>query len=87
MAQFYRKFIKDFANIAAPFNIFKNKNAKFEWTDACQRSFDILKQKLSQYPLLAFFDGKSKLKLEINTDASNAGIGGVLHQVSPASGL
>lgn len=87
MTQFYRKFIQDFASIAAPFNIFKNKNAKFEWTDACQRSFDILKQKLSQYPLLAFFDGKSKLKLKINTDASNAGIGGVLHQISPEGRL
>ncbi|CAF1231754.1 unnamed protein product [Adineta ricciae] len=82
MAQFYRRFIKDFASIAAPLNRFKIKNAKFLWTTECQRSFDILKQKLSQYPLLAFFDGQSPLKLKINTDASNAGIGGVLHQVT-----
>ncbi|CAF4527491.1 unnamed protein product, partial [Didymodactylos carnosus] len=83
MAQFYRRFIKDFASIAAPLNMFKNKNAKFEWTSKCQKSFDTLKQKLSQYPLLAFYNAKAKLKLKINTDASNTGIGGVLHQVNP----
>ncbi|CAF4939190.1 unnamed protein product, partial [Rotaria sp. Silwood1] len=82
MAQFYRRFIKDFASIAAPLNVFKTKNAKFEWTNECQKSFDTLKQKLSQYPLLAFYNDKSKLKLKINTDASNMGIGGVLHQVT-----
>ncbi|CAF1396852.1 unnamed protein product, partial [Didymodactylos carnosus] len=83
MAQFYRRFIKDFASIAAPLNMFKNKNATFQWTRECQQSFDTLKEKLSQYPLLAFYNGKSKLKVKINTDASNTGIGGVLHQVSP----
>ncbi|CAF2400326.1 unnamed protein product [Rotaria sp. Silwood2] len=82
MAQFYRRFIKDFASIAAPLNVFKTKNAKFVWTPECQKAFDMLKQKLSQYPLLAFYDGKSKLKLKISTDASNMGIGGVLHQVT-----
>jgi hypothetical protein len=83
MAQFYRRFIKDFASIAAPLNVFKTKNATFTWTDECQHSFDTLKQRLSQYPLLAFYNEKSKLKLKINTDASNAGIGGVIHQVTP----
>ncbi|CAF4422050.1 unnamed protein product, partial [Didymodactylos carnosus] len=63
--------------------MFKNKNVKFEWTPECEQSFNTLKQKLSQYPLLAFHDGKSKLKLKINTDASNVGIGGVLQQVTP----
>ncbi|CAF1172401.1 unnamed protein product, partial [Didymodactylos carnosus] len=67
MAQFYCRFIKDFSTIAAPLNMFKNKNVKFEWTPECEHSFNTLKQKLSQYPLLAFHDGKSKLKLKINT--------------------
>ena len=83
MAQFYRKFIKDFASIAAPLIAFKDKNIKFCWTDECQKSFDTLKQRLSQFPLLAFYTSNSKLKLKINTDASNAGIGGVLHQITP----
>lgn len=82
MAQFYRRFIADFSTIAAPLNVFKSKNAKFVWTTECQKSFDILRKKLSQYPLLGFYDPKSKLKLKINTDASNAGIGGVLHQIT-----
>jgi transposase InsO family protein len=81
MAQFYRRFIRDFSSIAAPLHRFKNKNVPFEWSNECQQSFDTLKQKLSQYPLLAFYDGKSPLKLKVNTDASNIGIGGVLHQM------
>ncbi|CAF1570065.1 unnamed protein product [Adineta ricciae] len=83
MAQFYRRFIKNFATVAAPFNAFKEKNARFVWTADCQKSFDTLKKTLAQYPLLWFYDGTSKLKLKINTDASNKGIGGVLHQVTP----
>ncbi|CAF4631383.1 unnamed protein product [Rotaria socialis] len=82
MAQFYRRSIKNFANIAAPLNVFKTKNVKFIWTKECQKSFDTLKKQLSQYPLLVFYGGKSKLKLKISTDASNMGIGGVLHQVN-----
>ncbi|CAF1305554.1 unnamed protein product [Didymodactylos carnosus] len=65
---------------SAPLNAFKNKNATFDWTQ-CQNAFDILKQRLSQYPLLAFDDGKSKLTLKLNTDAFNCSLGGVLHQV------
>lgn len=82
MAQFYRRFIKDFATIAAPLNTFKNKHASFVWSAACQTSFDQIKRELSKYPLLAFYNGKSHLKLKISTDASNVGIGGVLHQVN-----
>lgn len=82
MAQFYRRFIKDFATIAAPLTAFKVKDAKFLWTPQCQQAFDTLKTQLSQYPLLAFYDGKSDLRLKINTDASNIGIGGVLQQTA-----
>lgn len=83
LAQFYRRFIKNFASIAAPLNVFKITDAQFVWTDACQQAFDELKRQLSQYPLLAFYDDRSALTLRINTDASNVGIGGVLHQVTP----
>ncbi|CAF1478176.1 unnamed protein product [Didymodactylos carnosus] len=80
MAQFYRRFIPKFSNIAAPLNVFKNKNAKFVWTEECQLAYDTLKNKLSQYPLLAYHDGRSPLKLSI--DASGYGIGGVLHKIT-----
>ncbi|CAF0991120.1 unnamed protein product [Didymodactylos carnosus] len=38
MAQFYRRFIKDFSTIAAPLNMFKNKNIKFDWTPECEQA-------------------------------------------------
>ncbi|CAF1247124.1 unnamed protein product [Didymodactylos carnosus] len=81
MAQFYRCFIPKFSTIAAALNVFKNKNVAFAWAKECQESFDTLKHKLSQYPLLTFDDRKSKLTLKLNTDALNVGLGSVLHQV------
>ncbi|CAF1357989.1 unnamed protein product, partial [Didymodactylos carnosus] len=52
----------------------------FTWTTQCQIAFETLTSKLSQYPLLAFPDGHSKLQL--STDASDVGIGGVLNQIT-----
>ncbi|CAF1174211.1 unnamed protein product, partial [Didymodactylos carnosus] len=89
LAQFYRRFIPQFATIAAPLHEFKkNEFGKkrhgptndFTWTTECQIAFETLKSKLSQYPLLTFPDGHSKLQLSI--DARDVGIGGVLNQIT-----
>ncbi|RVW70394.1 Retrovirus-related Pol polyprotein from transposon 17.6 [Vitis vinifera] len=50
-AGFYRRFIKDFSKIAKPLCELLVKDAKFEWDDKCQRSFELLKQFLHQHPL------------------------------------
>ena len=39
---FYRQFIRHFSEIAKPLNDLLKKDWKFEWTEACQNSFDEL---------------------------------------------
>ncbi|XP_015057509.1 uncharacterized protein LOC107003724 [Solanum pennellii] len=40
---YYRRFVEKFASISAPLKRLTQKAAKFQWTDACERSFQLLK--------------------------------------------
>ena len=56
----------------------KKKDAKFEWTSGCQKSFELLKETLCGEPVLKYAD---TIKLYIlYTDASKYGWAGVLTQ-------
>ena len=53
--------------VASPLHALTRKNVQFEWTTECQRSFDQLKQRLIEAPLLAYPDFSQSFMLE--TDA------------------
>ena len=53
LAGYYRRFVKDFSLVAKPLTNLLKKNVAFQWTDACQRSFDELKHRLTSAPILA----------------------------------
>eukprot|EP00731_Ephydatia_muelleri_P028380 Em0020g24a len=82
LANYYRRFIKEFADIAKPLQRLVEKNSLFEWTDACQNAFTHLRQCLVTAPVLAFPDYEQPFLLD--TDASDVGIGAVLSQISDA---
>lgn len=78
LANYYRKFIKSFADIARPLTLLTRRSYKFEWNGVHQNAFDELKSKLVTYPVLRHFD--PNLPTEIHTDASDYGIGAIILQ-------
>ncbi|KAL4153953.1 hypothetical protein QTP88_001786 [Uroleucon formosanum] len=78
LAGYYRKFVKDFSQISKPLTTLLKKEARFEWTDLCQHSFETLKGVLTTEPLLQHPDFSQPFL--ITTDASNSAIGAVLSQ-------
>ena len=79
LCSYYRRFIKNFANIAAPLHKLTHKDVRFKWTVECETAFQELKNKLTSVDVLAFPDFSEPFILD--ADASDQGIGGVLSQV------
>jgi len=75
---FYRKFIKDYAEITLPINQLVKKNTKFIWTEEAQKSFDKLKKKFEEKLILITSDPTKPFK--IFADALNHVTGAVLTQ-------
>ena len=79
LANYYRRFIQGFAQIAKPLHRLTEKNTPFKWTSECQDAFETLRCKLVTAPVLSFPDCSKTFILD--TDASDVGIGAVLSQV------
>jgi hypothetical protein len=47
LAGYYRRFIKGFSKISKPMAMFLEKDKKYEWTSACEASFQELKKRLT----------------------------------------
>ena len=75
---YYRKFIKDFADISRPLDGLR-KADQFRWDNDCQEAFDKLRNALSSDDLLAYprFDRE----FIVTCDASSVAIGGVVSQI------
>jgi len=43
LANYYRRFIKDFAQVARPMNMLTRKDVKWKWGSEQQKAFDELK--------------------------------------------
>jgi len=78
LCSYYRRFVRGFANVAAPLHRLTENNRVFLWTSECDVAFHRLKQVLSQAPVLAYPTSEGAFVLD--TDASNTGIGAVLSQ-------
>ena len=79
LANYYRKFVKDFAKIAGPLHELTKKGLKFQWTNECQAAFDLLKTALTQAPILAYPD--FTLPFDLYVDASDDALDMVLGQI------
>ena len=73
---FYRRFIRNFSELAKPLNDLTKKDKEFTWTIECQNAFDHLKKKFTEEPVLKLPD---QLKpFEIECDASKYTSGAIL---------
>jgi hypothetical protein len=53
LASFYRKFIRDFSELYAPMmDTVKKWHKSFKWIEEAERSFNILKEKITERPIL-----------------------------------
>eukprot|EP00731_Ephydatia_muelleri_P001970 Em0001g1970a len=77
---YYRRFIPDFASLAAPLTDLTRKCApmRVSWSNECEQAFKSLKGCLCSDPVLRSPNFEKQFILQ--TDASNRGIGAVLNQ-------
>jgi len=76
LANYYRRFIKDFAKIARPMNMLTWKDEKWRWEEAQQKAFEELKRIFTSKLVLAAPDLDKEFRME--ADTSNYATGGVL---------
>nr|GEU43447.1 putative reverse transcriptase domain-containing protein [Tanacetum cinerariifolium] len=67
LAGCYRRFIKDFSKIAKSLTILTQKDKKFVWGKDQEMTFQILKQKLFEAPILALPEGNNDFVVYCDT--------------------
>ncbi|XP_070010335.1 uncharacterized mitochondrial protein AtMg00860-like [Nicotiana sylvestris] len=64
LAGYYRRFVEEFCTLASPLTKLKQKAVKFQWSDACERSFQELKSRLTTAPVLTMPEGKANVVVD-----------------------
>ncbi|WMV18891.1 hypothetical protein MTR67_012276, partial [Solanum verrucosum] len=78
LASYYRRFVEGFSSIASPLTTLTQKKDKFNWSESCERSFQLLKDTLTSAPVLTLLEGTEGFV--VYCDASRIGLGCVLMQ-------
>jgi hypothetical protein len=77
-ANFYRRFIQNFSQLARPLHDLTKKDTTFVWGSAQQFAFEQLKAAFTSESILAMWSADRETRLEV--DASGYATGGVLSQ-------
>ena len=77
-ANFFRRFVKQYAFISRPLEELTGRYSKFTWTSTHQLAFEKLRDALVTAPVLKLADVSKPFR--VMTDASDLAIGGVLLQ-------
>ncbi|KAL0162278.1 hypothetical protein M9458_041674, partial [Cirrhinus mrigala] len=83
-ANFYRRYIRNFGQIAAPLTALTSTKVSFRWNQEAQVAFDTLKSHFISAPVLLVSD--PELQYIVEFDASDVRVGAVLSQSSPCDG-
>jgi transposase InsO family protein len=84
-ANFYRRFIKGFSDLARPLTQLTKKGVPFAWTEETETAFNDLKTRFITAPVLGQFDPEAETVLE--ADSSGWAIGGSLSQYDASQNL
>ena len=76
LTNYYRRFIKDFAKIAAPLHVLVRKDQKWKWEQEQEEAFGRLKRAFTTESVLAIPDINREIRVEV--DASDYATEGVL---------
>jgi len=76
LANYYRRFIENFARIAALLHMLVRKEQKWKWEREQEEVFEKLKTVFTTKPILAILDINREIRVE--ADASDYATGGVL---------
>ena len=80
LGSYYRRFVKDFATLVRPMVELTKKGKKFIWSTDCEESFEKLEKELTSSHIMGYpLNDAGEFILDV--DASDLGIGGILHQV------
>jgi len=66
LANYYRRFIKDFAKIATPLHILVRKEQKWKWKKEQEKAFGKLKAVFTTEPVLAIPNIDREMRVEAN---------------------
>ena len=78
IASWYRRFIPNYATLSAPLTLLLKKNERWRWTGDQFMDFEQIRACLASAPVLSCPD--FDIPFELQTDASNTGLGVVLCQ-------
>ena len=79
LCSYYRMFVSEFSENAAPLHSLTRKNRRFHWDEACQSAFEGLKARLMFSPVLAL--PRDEGEYIVDTDGSEAAVGAVLSEI------
>jgi hypothetical protein len=82
-ANFYRRFIYNYSDIVVPLTQLTRKDAPWNFSDECWKSFETLKKAFTTAPILTHW--MPNVPLIVETDASDYAITGILSIVCPDS--
>lgn len=78
MIQYLAKFLPNLSSDIEPIRELTKKDVCFNWSNACEESFRKVKAKVSNTPVLAYFNPDKELTVQV--DSSQSGLGVVLLQ-------
>ncbi|XP_070056970.1 uncharacterized protein [Nicotiana tomentosiformis] len=76
LAGYYRRYIEGSSSLSAPLTKLTQKATKFQWTEACERSFQDLKNRLTSAPVLTLPEGKANV---VDDALSRRSMGSLAH--------